>query len=143
MIRAVPAVATSVKPISTSRLASVITSRLSRFFTETKTLPEVGSAESAAICDLRYALRKSRSMPITSPVDFISGPSTMSTPGNLTNGNTDSLTAMCASSRSSTHACGAIGWPSIAAVATLASGRPMAFETKGTVREARGFTSST
>jgi len=37
-------------------------------------------------------MRKSRSIPITSPVDFISGPSTTSTPGNLTNGNTASFT---------------------------------------------------
>ena len=33
-----------------------------------------------------------RSMPITSPVDFISGPSTVSTPGKRANGNTASLT---------------------------------------------------
>ena len=99
--RAVPAVATSEKPISARRLASVITTRLSRFFTEMKTLPEVGSVDPAAICDLRYALRKSRSIPMTSPVDFISGPRTASTPGNLTNGKTDSLTAMWVSSRAS------------------------------------------
>src|SRR3970282_1068572 len=67
-------------------------------------------------------------MPITSPVDFISGPSTASTPGNFTNGKTDSLTAMWASSRDSTAAYGASGWPSITRVATLASGSPSAFE---------------
>ena len=34
-------------------------------------------------------------MPMTSPVDFISGPSMVSTPGNLLNGNTASLTEIC------------------------------------------------
>ena len=92
--RAVPVVATSPKPISTRRLARVITARLSRFFTETNTLPVEGRKEPAASWDLRYALRKSRSMPITSPVDFISGPRTASTPGNLAKGKTDSFTAM-------------------------------------------------
>ena len=48
-----PVVATSEKPISTRRRARLMTTRLSRFFTETKTLPEVGSDEFAAICDLR------------------------------------------------------------------------------------------
>ena len=108
-----------------------------------KTVPEAGSVSPAAICALRYALRKSRSMPMTSPVDFISGPRTTSTPGNLTNGKTDSFTAMCASSRASSPACGAKDRPSITAVAIFASGWPIALETNGTVRDARGFTSST
>ncbi len=138
-----PAVATIEKPISTRRLASVITSRLSRFFTEMKTLPEAGSTEPAAICAFRYALRKSRSIPMTSPVDFISGPRTASTPGNFTNGKTDSFTAMWASSRVSIPAQGSSDRPSSARVASFASGVPIAFETNGTVREARGFTSRT
>jgi hypothetical protein len=33
--------------------------------------------------------------------------------------------------------------PAMTFVASLASGTPMAFETKGTVRDARGLTSST
>ena len=40
------------------------------------------------------ALPKLSSIPITSPVDFISGPSTISTPRNLTNGRTTSLMAI-------------------------------------------------
>ena len=48
----------------------------------------------AACCALAKAIPKSVEMPITSPVDFISGPSRMSAPGNLRNGNTDSLTKM-------------------------------------------------
>ena len=44
-------VATRLKPISASRLAICSTARLSRFFTERKTLPEVGSGEPAESCD--------------------------------------------------------------------------------------------
>ena len=82
-------------------------------------------------------------MPMTSPVDFISGPSTRVHAGNLMKGKTDSLTAMWRGSRSSTRASAATLSPSMARVATLASGTPMALDTKGTVREARGLTSST
>ena len=42
----------------------------------------------------RTPCRSRRRSPITSPVDFISGPSRMSAPGNFRNGNTDSLTKM-------------------------------------------------
>ena len=41
---------------------------------------------------LAKAAAKSVAIPITSPVDRISGPSTMSTPGNLANGKTLSFT---------------------------------------------------
>ena len=41
---------------------------------------------------LANAAAKSGSIPITSPVERISGPSTMSTPGNFANGKTDSFT---------------------------------------------------
>ena len=41
---------------------------------------------------LANAIENRSLMPITSPVDRISGPSTMSTPANLLNGNTLSLT---------------------------------------------------
>ena len=43
---------------------------------------------------------KSASMPMTSPVDFISGPRIVSTPGNLMNGNTASLTRDVRAARS-------------------------------------------
>ena len=89
-----PSVATSVNPMSERRFASDVTCRRSRFFTEMKAVPETGSVSPAAICALRYAFLKSRSMPMTSPVDFISGPRTTSTPGNFTNGKTASFTAM-------------------------------------------------
>jgi hypothetical protein len=80
---------------------------------------------------------------MTSPVDFISGPSTVSTCGNLMKGNTDSLTATCRHSVASIPAIASMLSPSIARVAILARGTPIALETNGTVREARGFTSST
>src|SRR3989442_823030 len=50
---------------------------------------------------------------MTSPVDFISGPSTTSTPGNLMNGKTDSFTTMWSGSRASTLAMALTRWPSI------------------------------
>ena len=40
-------------------------------------------------------------MPMTSPVDFISGPRSVSTPANLLNGSTDSLTETCVGTISS------------------------------------------
>ena len=58
-------------------------------------------------------------------------------------GNTASLTAMWRSSRASTAASAATLSPIIARVAILASGTPMALDTNGTVREARGLTSMT
>ena len=47
---------------------------------------------SAPSCDLTKASPKLSPTPITSPVDFISGPRMVSTPGNLRNGNTASFT---------------------------------------------------
>ncbi len=82
-------------------------------------------------------------MPITSPVLFISGPSMMSMPGNFVNGKTASFTQKCV---------GTISWvkprsdslcPAMIFAASFGSGTPIALETKGAVREARGLTSST
>ena len=65
----------------------------------------------------------------------------MSTPGNFTKGRTDSLIEICF---------GIISWvkssslrvlPAITLAANLAKGTPIALETKGAVREARGLTS--
>ena len=83
-------------------------------------------------------------MPITSPVDFISGPSTKSTPSNLLNGNTDSLTLKVFKSftlkffRMSFNRS-----PVITLAAILAMGILLAFATNGTVLLALGFTSKT
>ena len=60
--------------------------------------PAVGSPPNAAACDLANACGKSTSKPMTSPVERISGPSTVSTTmpsavRNRLNGSTASLTA--------------------------------------------------
>ena len=85
---------------------------------------------------------KPESRPITSPVERISGPSSTSTPGKRAKGNTASFTATWASAlglrpkeRSAS--------PAITREAILAMGSPITLATKGTVREARGFTSKT
>ena len=78
---------------------------------------------------------------MTSPVDFISGPSTVSTPGKRLNGNTASLTAMCLSFFSTRPKLARLS-PAMMREAILAIGSPMTLATKGTVREARGLTSS-
>ena len=57
-----------------------------------KTVPSVGSAPPAAICDFANANPGVRSIPITSPVERISGPKTGSASGKRLNGNTASLT---------------------------------------------------
>ena len=97
-------------------------------------------------------------MPITSPVDFISGPRMVSTEvpstvRNRLNGITASLTAIgpvwlsvapspTGRSRPSARRPAMLA-PSITRAAALASGVAVALETNGTVRDARGLASST
>ena len=59
----------------------------------------------AADWDLAKARPKSSETPMTSPVDFISGPSRMSVPGNFRNGKTDSLMKIRGTVRSSVMPC--------------------------------------
>ncbi len=95
---------------------------------------------------------------MTSPVDFISGPSTVSTPWPLASrnrpkGSTASFTAMWESIGSvAPSPCGgkspsARSWvmvaPTITRAAAFASGTAVAFDTKGTVRDALGLASRT
>ncbi|OQC72545.1 MAG: hypothetical protein BWX45_00878 [Deltaproteobacteria bacterium ADurb.Bin002] len=82
-------------------------------------------------------------MPITSPVDFISGPRMMSTPGKRLNGKTASFTQTCLGIMVSVKDSSPNVLPSMTRVASFASGTPMALLTKGTVRDARGLTSRT
>ena len=82
-------------------------------------------------------------MPITSPVDFISGPSSASARGKRSNGSTASFTVTCRGWRGMSRSMSARRSPSISRQATLASGTPIAFDTNGTVRDARGFASIT
>ena len=108
-----------------------------------KTLPPLGRTVPAAIWLFAKAMGKVSLTPITSPVDFISGPRTMSMPANLANGKTASLTECCWGTGASVYPCSASDTPAITLAATLANGMPMAFDTNGTVRLARGLTSST
>src|SRR5437870_1891617 len=89
---AVPRVARSENPCAASRRATGTAAAFSVSGTEMNALPARGRKVPAAICALANAAPKLPSIPITSPVDFISGPSTVSTPGNLMKGKTASLT---------------------------------------------------
>ncbi|MNM93277.1 hypothetical protein D3C81_1056460 [compost metagenome] len=106
-------------------------------------MPFSGRREPAASWLLNSASPNTLPTPITSPVERISGPSTGSTPGNLLNGNTASLTLKYGGTTSSPIPCESSDWPAMQRAAIFASDRPVAFDTYGTVREARGFTSST
>ena len=59
------------------------------------------------------------------------------------NGNTASLTAVYGGTISPVMPCSASVMPAMQRAATLARSRPVTLDTNGTVREARGFTSST
>ena len=89
------------------------------------------------------AVGKSSAIPITSPVDFISGPSTASAPAKRANGSTASLTETWPLCIVGSVDRAESGSPSISRQAIFASGAPIALETKGTVREARGLASIT
>ena len=67
----------------------------------------------------------------------------MSTPTNLRNGNTLSLTDTWLGIGLVSQPCSASDTPAITLAAILATGIPVAFDTNGTVRLARGLTSST
>ena len=110
--------------------------------TLTKTLPSSGRSCVAAMWALAKAMPKSSSIPMTSPVDFISGPRMMSTFGKRLKGKTDFLIEMWEGRTSSVKPRSRSFRPTMTLAASLASGTPMAFDTKGMVREARGLTSS-
>ena len=81
-------------------------------------------------------------MPMTSPVDFISGPKTVSAPGKRPKGMTASFTLKCSKRLSSGGRSSVASFsPAMTRAATFASGTPVAFEVNGTVRLARGFAS--
>src|SRR6185437_8218346 len=102
-----------------------------------------GRPLSAASCALANALPNESEMPITSPVERISGPNTGSASRNLLNGNTASFTDTYGGTTSSVNPRAASDSPNITRAAYDASGSPMALDTNGIVRLARGFTSST
>ena len=115
-------------------------------------MPESGSRVPAAIWLLAKARPKVMSTPMTSPVERISGPSSVSTPGKRSKGSTASLTLTWSSTRTRPIASAgsspssrspASVWPTMTRAAAMASGTPVALATKGTVRLARGLASST
>jgi hypothetical protein len=91
--RQVPSDAYSLNPMAAIALAMKMMLRRMELRTLMNTAPCRGRLLPAASCDFAKASPKSLSSPMTSPVDFISGPRMISAPGNLLNGNTDSLTA--------------------------------------------------
>ena len=111
--------------------------------TETNTAPDFGGREPAPIWLLAKATSNVRSMPITSPVERISGPSTVSTPGKRANGKHRLLDPDMAELARASRSKAASGSPAMTRLAILAIGLPITLATNGTVREARGLTSST
>ena len=91
---------------------------------------------------MKNALSKLLSLPITSPVDRISGPNKISTPGNRLKGKTASLTQICLVLEDFNSKL-VNGSPAITLAAIAAIGLFTAFATKGTVLDARGLTSKT
>ena len=86
---------------------------------------------------------KSVSIPMTSPVERISGESSMSVPVKRANGKTASLTQKYGMTGSLVKPNSCKVAPAITRAASFANGTPVALLTNGTVRLARGFTSST
>ena len=116
---------------------------LSPSATVMNTRPRVGRVAPAAAWALANAVGKSRAIPITSPVERISGPSRESAPANRSNGSTTSLTHTWPLLVSAGRSRSARRSPSSTRQASLATGSPIALETNGTVREARGLASIT
>ncbi len=110
-------------------------------------MPSLGRRLPAPAWLLAKASPNEASMPMTSPVERISGPSSVSLSGKRLKGSTASFTAtwppLAGSPSSPSARSSASVAPSITRAATLASGTPVALAMKGTVRDARGFTSST
>ena len=136
MAAAVPSVANTSKPSSMRERTRPTARGLSRSRRLTNALPPCGNELSTLICDLANALGNDVSRPMASPVDFISGPRTVSTPGNLMN-------ALCGVVTSSVNPSSRSVLPAMTRAASLASGTPVALLTNGMVREARGLTSRT
>ena len=141
---AVPSVAMMRKPSSWNRRVIGNTVPLSWSFTVTTDRALHRERVPGAVLRLGEGHAEDRSMPITSPVDLISGPRMVSTPGNLHEGEDRFLDRDVTAARSSSRAAELVErLADHDGRGELASGTPVAFETNGTVRDARGFTSST
>ena len=88
-----PEVASRRNPSLESVSATPTTAALSASHTEMKTVPARGRRSPAANVALWNATGKLGPIPMTSPVDFISGPRVVSTPGKRGKGSTASFTA--------------------------------------------------
>ena len=104
----------------------------------------MGSRTLSESCVLANASPTVRPRPISSPVLFISGPSTGSA-FSRSNGKAGAFTATppYSTGGSSGTLSSSSESPAIAQAPTLAQGTPVALLTNGTVRDALGFTSST
>src|SRR5579884_2473219 len=107
--------------------------------------PPVGTPPSAARNAFSMAASSLVSAPITSPVDFISGPSAMSIGCSLDIENTGALMATTGrgASNPDVHPSDLRLSPQLTRVASSTMGTPVTLLMKGTVREDRGFTSIT
>src|SRR4051812_28678948 len=124
---AVPLVATTEKPSPTSTRAISIARGLSLFLRLMKTLPLAGSFTPAASWDFTNASANVSPTPMTSPVDFISGPRMVSTPGNLMNGNTASFTEKYGGANSPQKPPPAHDLSTLQRAAVFAGGPPLGF----------------
>ena len=140
---AVPPVETSEKPSPASAAAIGMSAGLSASRTERNAVPCDGSGRPAARSAFANAVGKSRALAITSPVDRISGPSTGSAPGKRANGSTAAFTLTCAGGRSGGSSSSDTRTPTARLHAASTRLTPVAFDANGTVRDARGFASST
>ena len=88
-----PVVAAIAKPSSWKTRAAARPVALSRSASDMKTQPALGQPVPRGELAFANARPKVRSMPMTSPVERISGPSTRSASGKRLNGSTASFTA--------------------------------------------------
>ena len=141
---AVPRVAMISKPRSCSRLAIPMAAGLSPSATVMNTVPSSGSCAPAAAWALANAVGKSRGDPHHLAGRAHLGPEQRVGAGEAVERQHRLLDADVAARRSARAGPrSAIRSPSMIRQASLASGRPIALETNGTVREARGLASIT
>ena len=107
--------------------------------------PRAGITPIAETNAFSRAAPSSRSIPIVSPVLFISGPSAVSTAVSLTIENTGAFTATSgrAGTRPLPQPHSLSGSPSMVRTASSTIGTPVTLLRKGTVRDERGLTSMT
>ena len=139
---AVPSVAIISNPILIKSLAAYNASLLSALLTEIKAVPFLGTVYPSDCIAFKNATPTLSLIPITSPVDFISGPKKTFSSLNFLNGSTAFLTAICLcliffNPKSFNF------FPTDNCAAILANGILPYLLTKGTVLLDRGFTSNT